>query len=186
MSEVATAQLKQALGAPVEDFTLVPINGKRTRLQSLLEGKRGALIVFWSGVCSHCARYDRYLNNFAFEHPELNLVAVASRHGETVEQIRETIAERGLTFPILHDPGGQLASRWFAQQTPRVFLIDANRVLLYRGAIDNYRFPEEAEYGAYLEPAINEFLAGLPVTRAETASFGCDIRSVYYVMPKVL
>ena len=57
---------------------------------------------------------------------------------------------------------------------------------LYRGAIDNFKFPEDNEYLAYLEPAIASFLAGQPIARAETASFGCAIQTVYYRLPKQL
>jgi hypothetical protein len=65
-------------------------------------------------------------------------------------------------------------------------LIDANRILLYRGAIDNYKYPDDPNYVAYLEAAIREFLAGQPLTRNDTASFGCAIQSVYYNLPKQL
>ena len=43
-----------------------------------------------------------------------------------------------------------------------------------------------AEHIAYLDPAISQFLAGEPLIRTETASFGCAIRSVYYILPKAL
>jgi hypothetical protein len=76
--------------------------------------------------------------------------------------------------------------QWYTQQTPRAFLIDADRNLLYRGAIDNFTFPEDSGYHAYLEPAIASFLAGKPIVRNETASFGCAIQSVYYILPKPL
>ncbi len=33
-------------------------------------------MLFWSGVYSHCVRYDKYLNSFAQLHPDLALVAV--------------------------------------------------------------------------------------------------------------
>ena len=58
--------------------------------------------------------------------------------------------------------------------------------LLYRGAIDNFKFPEDSDYQAYLEPAIASFLAGQPIARQETASFGCAIQSVYYILPNPL
>jgi len=38
----------------------------------------------------------------------------------------------------------------------------------------------------HLEPAIDDFLTGRPVERNETASFGCAIQSVYYILPKSL
>jgi peroxiredoxin len=176
----------QEIGGLADDFTLPGVHGGQSNLSGLLNGKRGAVIVFWSGVCSHCVRYDGYLNSFATLHPELALLAIASRHGETPEQIRETMGARGIRFPIVHDSGGRVARQWASMQTPRAFLIGAGRALLYRGAIDNFKYPADPEYAAYLEPAIAEFLAGKPVQRAETASFGCAIQSVYYTLPKHL
>jgi hypothetical protein len=64
--------------------------------------------------------------------------------------------------------------------------MDSNRTLLYRGAIDNYKFPEDPEFVAFLDPAIDQFRAGEPISRPETASFGCAIQSVYYTLPKAL
>ena len=176
----------QSLGSTVDDFALRDLAGRERRLSDFLSPKKGAVVIFWSGICSHCVRYDGYLNGFAARHPELGLVAVASRQGETRDQIHKSVAERGLSFPLLLDPGAAVAARWSTQQTPRVFLIDAARVLLYRGAIDNYKYPDDPEYIAYLEPAIGEFLAGRTISRADVPSFGCAIQSVYYVLPKSL
>ena len=178
--------MEQRIGATIEDFTLQSLEGGECSLAKCLEGKRGVLVVFWSGVCSHCVRYDEYLNTFTTRHPEIGIAVIASRHGETPEQIRASIFERKLFFPILHDPAGRVAEQWLTKQTPRAFLVDSNRVLLYRGAIDNYKYPADPEHISYLEPAIQEFLADLPLTRSETASFGCAIQSVYYILPKAL
>jgi peroxiredoxin len=186
MSLHTTTVLRQEIGAPVPDFQLTTINGKRVSLHAALNLKRGAVVVFWSSVCSHCARYDGYFNSFSFQYPELTLIAVASREKETVEQLRAAAAERRLTFPILCDPGSLVANQWFTQQTPRVFLIDINRVLRYRGAIDNFKYSGDPEYVPYLRPAIQQFLTGKAISRPETASFGCAVQSVYYNLPKVL
>jgi peroxiredoxin len=161
-------------------------SGETVSLSAELEGKKGGVVVFWSGICSHCVRYDAYLNSFPARRPELAFVAVASRHGESPESIRKQMAERHLTFPILLDPGGKIAAKWQAPQTPRAYLLDPHRAIVYRGAIDNYKYAEDPEHLAYLEPAIDQFLSGVPVTRRETASFGCAIQSVYYVLPKAL
>jgi peroxiredoxin len=177
---------KQKFGEALGDFTLDAVNGEQVNLTERLKGKNGGVVVFWSGICSHCVRYDKYLNSFEQRHPELSLIAVASRHGETPEVIRKTAAERKLTFPILYDPGSTVAKRWYTQQTPRAFLMDSERTLFYRGAIDNYKYPDDPEYVAHLEPAIQQFLSGEPIARPETASFGCAIMSVYYILPKAL
>ena len=114
------------------------------------------------------------------------MVAIASRQGENLPQIRAAVAARNLQFPIFYDSGGTVARQRFTQQTPRVFLIDEAGRLLYRGAIDNYKYAEDHEYAACLEPAIESFLAGKPIERTETASFGCAIQSVYYILPKAI
>lgn len=178
---------KQDFGLTVPDFSLPLIGGDRPKsLGDTLAGKKGAVVIFWSGVCSHCVRYDAYFNHFAHKHPDIGVVMIASRHGESAEMIRKTVAERKLNFDILHDPPGAVARAYYAQQTPRCYLIDADRKLLYRGAVDNFKYPDDSEFVAYLDPAIDEFLGGKPVSRADTPSFGCAIMSVYYVLPKPL
>lgn len=168
----------QRLGAPVPDFSLPALAGGERSLSAALEGRRGAVVVFWSGVCSHCVRYDAYLGRWP--HDELALLVVASRQGEDRRQLEATVERRDLALPLLLDEERRVAHRFQVAQTPRAFLVDGARRLLYRGAIDNYRYPGEAGYEAYLEEAIADFLAGRPLRRAETASYGCPIESVYY------
>jgi peroxiredoxin len=176
----------QVIGCTVDDFSRPNIRGGEQSLTGALDGKKGAVVLFWSGICSHCTRYDSYLNGFEERHPELALFGIASRSGETAEQLLKVCTDRGLMFPILHDAGSALAREWFTQQTPRAFLVDSERKLLYRGAIDNFKYPGDPRIVDYLEPAIAEFLSGQPVGRSETASFGCAIQSVYYLLPKSL
>ena len=184
MTQATSAKPKQEIGGLVPEISLPLLSGGKGALQTFLQGKRGIVVAFWSETCSHCLRYDTYLNEFTEKHPELGLLAVASRQGETVEKLRATVSERKLSFPIVHDADGSVAKQWYTQQTPRVFLINSALKLLYRGAIDNYKFAGDSEYQEYLEPAIAAFLAGKPVPRPETASFGCAIQSVYYLLPK--
>ncbi len=175
---------QQKFGERLSDFSLRSLSGSTVTLSSKLDGKKGAVVVIWSSTCSHCIRYDKYLNSFEQSFPRLSLIVVSARHGETLDSVKRAADQRKLKFSIVHDPDSRVARQWFTQQTPRAFLIDANRGLLYRGAIDNYKFPEDPEYIAYLEPAIEQFLRGSAITRQETASYGCAIQSVYYTLPK--
>jgi hypothetical protein len=163
----------QKFGEPLSDFSLPSLSGPILTLSSKLEGKKGGVVVIWSSTCSHCIRYDKYLNSSA-------------RQGETLDGAKMAAAQRKLKFCIVHDPVSGVARQWFTQQTPRAFLIDSSRSLLYRGAIDNYKYAEDPEYVAYLEPAIDQFLSGSAITRQETSSYGCAIQSVYYTLPKAL
>jgi peroxiredoxin len=176
---------QQKFGEPLSEFTLPNLQGSEVSLGSRLAGKKGAVVVIWSSTCSHCLRYDEYFNKFEALHPELSLTIVSARQGETLDSVRRAASQRRLTCCLLHDPSSSVARQWFTQQTPKAFLMDSNRNLLYRGAIDNYKFPEDPEHVAYLEPAIAEFLGGKPLSRQETSSYGCAIQSVYYTLPRV-
>ncbi len=169
----------------VEDFVLESTaDDESVSLTDALAGKRAALVVFWSGVCSHCQRYDDYLNGFAEQHPEVALLVIACREGEDAGAVRKTAAERRLGFPILLDGDRSLAHGWQVHQTPRVFLLSPDMEVVYRGAIDNFSYPEDPEHTPYLETAMGEYLTGQPVSRAESASFGCPVESVYYSLGK--
>ena len=178
---------KQGFGQPVSSFSLPLLNGSGKRgLQDYLAQKQGAVIIFWSAVCAHCHHYDTYLNSFTGMHPQLGFLTIASRHGEKAVQIQEAIKSRKLNFPVLLDESGETARQWFSQQTPRCYLVSADARLVYRGAIDNFKSPADRDYLAYLEPAISLLLAGKPVARPETASFGCAVETTYYQLPRQL
>jgi redoxin len=179
---------EQQIGTVLPDITLSPVTAPDDtwRLHAHAAKGRGALLIFWSSVCSHCGRYDEYLNTFSERHPELAFAGIASRQGESPEDVRAALEARHLGVTMLYDHGSAVARQLFTQQTPRVFLVDAESRLVYRGAIDNFKYPEDAEYEPYLEPAIESLLAGRPVARPETPSFGCAIASVYYTIPRPL
>ena len=177
---------QQKFGEPLPDFSLRTLKGEAASIGSVLSGKTGAVIVVWSSTCSHCIRYDKYFNSFAERHPDVGLLIVSSRNGEELESVKRAASQRKLAFPIVHDPASRVAGQWFTRQTPRAFLIDASGGLVYRGAIDNYKYSDDPEYIPYLEPALDQFLQGQPVEKPETASYGCAIQSVYYILPKAL
>ena len=177
----------QRIGELMPGFVLPLLNGGAKRsLEDLLRDRRGALLVFWSGSCAHCVRYDAFFNGLADRYPTLGFAAIASRINETDEQMISAVRERGLSFPILRDEGARIARLWFSQQTPRCYLLDRNGRLLYRGAIDNFKIQADPAYLEYLEPAIAQYLNGETIARPDTPSFGCAIETVYYQLPKQL
>ena len=100
---------KQDFGAVLPDFTLIDLNGKLWSLSQRLEGKKGAVVIFWSSTCSHCVRYDEVFNSFTARHPELAFLVVASRIGETPDEVKKAAAERHLAFSVILDPGATIA-----------------------------------------------------------------------------
>src|SRR5215470_13842910 len=157
---MTNVQEKQSIGCLMPDFALPLLDGGSLSLQSSLAGRKAVVVVFWSGICSHCRRYDDYLNRLPERYPGVGLLAVASRQNESAQMLRATVAERRLRFPMVHDADRAVAKAWLVPQTPRVFLLDPQCRLLYRGAIDNFKYPQDPEFVPYLDTAIEACLAG--------------------------
>src|SRR5260370_8358480 len=87
-------------------------------LSSKLDRKRGAAVVIWSSTCSHCIRYDKYLNSFEERYPDLSLIVVSARHGEALDSVKRAADQRKLKFSIVHDPASRVPRQWFTHQPP--------------------------------------------------------------------
>ena len=85
----------QTIGYEVLDFSLADLEGSARSLHGELVGQKAAVVVFWSCVCSHCQRYDEYLNTFRERHPDIALLAVASRQQETPDGLRRAALALG-------------------------------------------------------------------------------------------
>ena len=181
---MTTVQDRQSIGCLMPDFALPLLDSRSLSLHAFLTGRKAAVVMFWSGICSHCRRYDDYCNRLSERYPGVGLLAVASRQNESAQMLRAAVAERGLRFPMVHDADRAVANAWLVPQTPRVFLLDPQCRLLYRGAIDNFKYPQDPEFVPYLDTAIEACLAGKTPSRAETPSFGCPVESVFYTLPK--
>ena len=53
----------------VVDFALQSVSHGTGTLSHHLVNRQGAVIVFWSSVCTHCVRYDACLNDFENRNP---------------------------------------------------------------------------------------------------------------------
>jgi peroxiredoxin len=169
-------------GAIAPDFTLPAVpGGEAMSVDSVLgESKPLGVVIFWSAVCSHCRRYDAFLGGFGERYPEIGLLAVASRRSETAESLARALEDRWLRFPLVFDEDLAMARAWGVRQTPTAFLLDGDRRVLYRGAIDDFTHPDTPSYRPYLESAIADALSDRPLAMPESAAFGCPVDSVYY------
>jgi peroxiredoxin len=108
------------------------------------------------------------------------LVAVNSNDAEYVpedsfDEMRARAERLGFEFDYLHDEEQSLARALGAERTPEVFLFDADRRLVYHGAIDDSR-DETAVTRSWLREAIESALAGSEPETAETPPVGCTVK----------
>lgn len=79
----------------------------------------------------------------------------------------------------LLDPTGTVGKLYGARTTPHMFVIDPAGNIIYQGAIDNRRSTEVADIAGatnYVEQALNESMAGQPVTTPLTQPYGCSVK----------
>lgn len=79
----------------------------------------------------------------------------------------------------LLDPDGAVGRLYGAKTTPHMFIIDPKGILIYAGAIDDRPSadPKDANDARnYVQRALDEAMAGAPVSIAETTPYGCSVK----------
>jgi peroxiredoxin len=80
---------------------------------------------------------------------------------------------------VLLDEGGAVGRLYEAKTTPHLFVIGADGTLLYKGAIDDQPTVSKDSVAAaknYVRLALQETLAGRPVSEPVTAPYGCPVK----------
>jgi peroxiredoxin len=175
------------IGQPAPDFTLRDLEGKDVTLSSF-KGK--PVVLEW---------FNPECPFIKLSHSKGSLVDTAARHlkqgvvwlainssapgkqGHELEKNQEGKKTFGLSHPILRDEDGKVGRAYGAERTPHLFVIDAEGVLAYRGAIDN---SPDGEKGAptggtlinYVDATLADLAAKRPVTTPETSSYGCRVK----------
>ncbi|MGB8871311.1 MAG: thioredoxin family protein, partial [Rhodomicrobium sp.] len=80
---------------------------------------------------------------------------------------------------VLLDPEGAIGHLYDARTTPHMFIVNKDGTLVYMGGIDDKPTsnPDDIQ-GAknYVRAALDEVLAGKPVTEAVTRPYGCSVK----------
>jgi thiol-disulfide isomerase/thioredoxin len=163
------------IGSRIGSFQSMPtVSGP----QSLDLSTKLVVFIFWSFKCPVSLAYDDRVNELQDKYGNKKVVVfgVASAANETKKEIRANTANLNLKVPVLWDSEGSFAEMLGATRTPSVFIFDENKVLRYKGALDNNKKAGESGRVAYVEDALDAILAARPVTVPETRAFGCGIK----------
>lgn len=80
---------------------------------------------------------------------------------------------------MLIDESSATGRAYAARTTPHMFVIDPAGKIVYAGAIDDKRSTNPADTKTasnHVRAALNESLAGKPVTVASTQPYGCSVK----------
>src|SRR5881398_3740990 len=80
---------------------------------------------------------------------------------------------------LLLDPESKVAKLYGAKNTPNMVIINPEGKIVYEGAIDSKASPNPADIPSstnYVKVALDESLAGKPVTTSTTKPYGCSVK----------
>lgn len=146
---------------------------------SSLAGPQGTVVCVLSPSCPVAARQMPELARLsaAYTAQGFGFVYLEAEDPLTAEQV----GSLGLTGPAVRDPAQRLRAALNVATTTEVFVLDASRTLVYRGAIDDrygVGWSREQARLRYLVDALDALLAGRPVAVAATTAPGCVLEPV--------
>jgi peroxiredoxin len=165
-----------AIGTTIDDFKLPDADGAEHALKALT-GKNGAVIIFIATKCPVSNAYNDRMEKLAQDYKAkgINVIGINSNNTEPAAEVKSHAGEKHLSFTILKDDGNKIADRLGATRTPEAYVIDAGGKLVYHGRIDNAQNTANITAND-LRDALDELIAGKPVTKTGGAAFGCSIK----------
>lgn len=171
------------IGRTIDEFSLQDFYGKQHSLSDYADAKI-VVVAFVGTECPLAKLYAPRLQAMSEEFADqgVEFLCINSNLQDSITEISSYARRHGLSVPILKDLGSKIATQFGASRTPEVFVLDENRTVRYHGRID-------AQYGfgygvGYAKPkldrrdlatAVEELLAGKPVSVATTEIRGCLI-----------
>ena len=173
----AQASTALTIGATAPEFELADLSGQSHALKTY-RGKP-TIMTFLSARCPISNLYKDRIKAVASDYSKrgVNFIGINSSADESLDELRAYAQTNHLNFTILKDEGNVVADAYAAERTPKVYVVDAEGVLRYRGRIDNSQNIRLAKQHD-LRAALEELLSGKPVTVADTQAMGCIIKRV--------
>lgn len=172
------------MGIPQEDVLSVKpksatsTQGVEYRLP--LRSKKATVVLFLSAECPIGNRYAPEIARIEseFRPKGIGFVHVYPSDGSDAEAVKRHAKEFAFKSPGVMDPKAEFAKWVGATVTPEAAILLPNGALAYRGRIDAANIEHGRivpNYRRDLRIALDEVLAGKPVTEPRTAAVGCFI-----------
>jgi peroxiredoxin len=162
-------------------FDLPGVDGRNHSLSEYADAP--VLVLVQS--CNHCPyvlAWEGRIDALAREYEArgVRIVAVNSNDAaaypeDSFEAMVEHAREADYSFDYLRDESQALARALGAERTPEAYVFDADRRLVYHGAVDDNRDEADATQH-YLRDAIEARLAGEAAPIADTLPVGCTVK----------
>jgi peroxiredoxin len=88
-------------------------------------------------------------------------------------------SQKAAATTTLMDADGKVGRAYGARTTPHMYIVDPKGTLVYAGGIDNKATANPADIATatnHVKVALNEALAGKPISQATTRPYGCSVK----------
>ncbi len=183
----ANALSEPSVGSPAPAFTLTDTRGKQHNLADF-KGKH--VVLEWVNFgCPFVKKHYESGNMQSTQKKAVDkgvvwLSVCSSAEGKQghmdAADWNEEIADRKLaSTAVLIDESGAVGKTYGAKTTPHMYIVNPDGVLIYKGAIDDKPTTnKDSIAGArnHVLAALDESMAGKPVSTASTTPYGCSVK----------
>jgi peroxiredoxin len=177
LASPAGERTSTTLGKKVANVNLSQAIGKGSGALYDYRGKQAVVVAFLSFECPVSTQYSETLADLARAYGKCGVAFVGVCLDD--ETAAPPAKQQDLPFPVFSDQTGAVVKAFGATTIPEVFVLDRNFVLRYGGRIDDRyadRLKRKASITRHdLRQALDELLAGKPVSRPATQAVGCPI-----------
>lgn len=170
------------LGQTPPDFSLPATDGKTYSLADFADAK--VLVVFFT--CNHCPyvigsdevtrqTVEKFMPQ-GVKFIGINSNSINTKPEDSFDKMVVRMEEHKFPWVYAYDATQEVALAYGALRTPHFYVFDGDRKLVYTGrAVDNPRETDKMTVND-LENALEEVLAGKPVSTPLTNPLGCNVK----------
>lgn len=168
--------------AQVPNFSLTNVIDGKTVTLDTYSSREGVAIIFSSNACPYDEYYRARISKLSKEFGDkvpVVLVNSSADAAESVEAMKKTAKQLGLTVPYLADKDQSLMLALKATKSPQAFLLKNSGgkfTVFYNGAIDDNAQVEADVRANYLRDAISALLGNQSAASPEVRPVGCSIK----------
>ena len=170
------------VGVPAHDFRLTDTAGHEFGLAELKDA-RLVVVLFLGTECPLARLYAPRLTQLATDYADkgVRFVGIDSNVQDTPAEIADYVREHAISFPVLNDQKTSWPTSSAPSARPKCSCLTRSATVRYHGRIDGQFLPgvqKTANPRRDLAIAIDELLAGKPVSEPEVEAVGCYIGRV--------